>query len=412
MITPAYSPTATERVLPRLALDFTTGVLDPRITVTRALNTATAIGSNGFIAAVNANLPRFDFDPVTQVCKGLLIEEARTNLQFYSEDFSSWLTLSNATAPTVSFRNPANGSTVSKLTENTATAGHLVGSGNLTVASGATVTLSVYAKPAGRNWIAVYDSRSTTGKYFDVANGVIGGNLVGAPVSASISPGPDGYYRCSITVTVPSTIVTPQVWLASANGTFNYQGDGTSGAYLYGFQTEVGTFATSYIPNLALGSTTRNADVVSMTGANFSDWFNASEGTFMAYVASLGVYNFNSLIDANNGTTLNRIGIRYNSATVASGIIIDNNVQQGPVNPAAPNAAASKFVLAYKANSFAAAYRGSAVATDTSGTVPSVSRLDIGNLLGTANTQLNGWFLQLSYYPLRVTNSEVQAFSK
>jgi hypothetical protein len=43
MITPAYSPTATERVLPRMALDFTTGVLDPRVTVTRALNTATRV---------------------------------------------------------------------------------------------------------------------------------------------------------------------------------------------------------------------------------------------------------------------------------------------------------------------------------------------------------------------------------
>jgi hypothetical protein len=56
MITPAYSPTATERVLPRMALDFTTAVLDSRVTVTRALNTATAINSSGFVAIVNANL--------------------------------------------------------------------------------------------------------------------------------------------------------------------------------------------------------------------------------------------------------------------------------------------------------------------------------------------------------------------
>ena len=41
MITPAYSFTAMERVLPRLALDFTTASLDSRVTITRALNTAT-----------------------------------------------------------------------------------------------------------------------------------------------------------------------------------------------------------------------------------------------------------------------------------------------------------------------------------------------------------------------------------
>ena len=37
MITPAYSPTATERVLPHMALDFTTAALDSRVTVTLTL---------------------------------------------------------------------------------------------------------------------------------------------------------------------------------------------------------------------------------------------------------------------------------------------------------------------------------------------------------------------------------------
>ena len=85
MITPAYAPTATERVLPRMALDFTTGVLDSRVTVARSLNTATRVNSSGLIEIVNANLPRFDYDPVTLAAKGLLIEELRTNLLVYSE---------------------------------------------------------------------------------------------------------------------------------------------------------------------------------------------------------------------------------------------------------------------------------------------------------------------------------------
>ena len=89
MITPAYGMTATERVLPRLALDFTTASLDPRVTVTRALNTATVINSSGLVATVNANLPRFDYDPSTLACRGLLIEESRSNAILYSEDFSN-----------------------------------------------------------------------------------------------------------------------------------------------------------------------------------------------------------------------------------------------------------------------------------------------------------------------------------
>lgn len=80
MITPSFSITATERVLPAMALNFTTAVLDSRVTFTRTGNTATVTNSSGVIAAINADLPRFDYDPTTLVCKGLLIEETRTNL--------------------------------------------------------------------------------------------------------------------------------------------------------------------------------------------------------------------------------------------------------------------------------------------------------------------------------------------
>lgn len=80
MITPSYSLTATERVLPKLALDFTTAALDPRVTFTRSGNTATVINSSGVITAINADLPRFDYNPTTLACEGLLIEESRTNL--------------------------------------------------------------------------------------------------------------------------------------------------------------------------------------------------------------------------------------------------------------------------------------------------------------------------------------------
>jgi hypothetical protein len=61
MITPSFGLTATERVLPKLALDFTTASLDARITFTRAGNTATRINTSGYVELINADLPRFDF---------------------------------------------------------------------------------------------------------------------------------------------------------------------------------------------------------------------------------------------------------------------------------------------------------------------------------------------------------------
>lgn len=54
MITPSFGLTATERVLPKLALDFTTASLDSRVTFTRttgASNPATYVNSSGAITA-------------------------------------------------------------------------------------------------------------------------------------------------------------------------------------------------------------------------------------------------------------------------------------------------------------------------------------------------------------------------
>lgn len=79
MITPAYSLTATERVLPSLAFDFTTGTVDPRITCVRT-GDSTRTNSSGVLELVSANTARIDYDPVTLTCKGLLVEPGRTNV--------------------------------------------------------------------------------------------------------------------------------------------------------------------------------------------------------------------------------------------------------------------------------------------------------------------------------------------
>ena len=76
-----------------LNLDFVrdgkgSGLLDPLFTFTRA-STATRINASGLLETVAADTPRFDFDPVTLECKGLLIEEGRTNLLTYSTDLTN-----------------------------------------------------------------------------------------------------------------------------------------------------------------------------------------------------------------------------------------------------------------------------------------------------------------------------------
>jgi hypothetical protein len=65
---------------PSLDLSFMTpGTLDPRLTFTRA-SVGTYFDSGGVMQTAAINAPRWDYDPVTHVLRGLLLEIARTNL--------------------------------------------------------------------------------------------------------------------------------------------------------------------------------------------------------------------------------------------------------------------------------------------------------------------------------------------
>ncbi len=66
-------------------------------------STATFVGSNGLIQSAAINGPRFDHDPVTGLCKGLLIEDTRTNLVFPSETLTTQTRTVAAVAHTLSF---------------------------------------------------------------------------------------------------------------------------------------------------------------------------------------------------------------------------------------------------------------------------------------------------------------------
>lgn len=89
-----------------LTLDFTTGVLDPRLTFTRGSGTNISgtgpsfIGSNGYVQYAGTNVPRFDYDPSTLAARGLLMESQATNLLTNSNDLTTgwtWTHISDLT---------------------------------------------------------------------------------------------------------------------------------------------------------------------------------------------------------------------------------------------------------------------------------------------------------------------------
>lgn len=329
MITPSYALTATERVLPRIALDFTTATLDSRITFTRAGDTATVTDSSGVIVGINADLPRFDFDPTTLVCKGLLLEETRTNTLLNSLiDGTSLLTqvvTVTATVRTLSF--------------------YGTGSIVLSGAHSATVTGT-----------GAYPTRTT---------------LTFTPSAGAL------------TLTV--------------SGTVQYA------------QLELGAFSTSFIPTGGV-AVVRNADIASMTGTNFSDWYNQSEGTFLCQYIRTTLSGSRRPFDVSDGTSNNsmRLSNIADLPNVNWQVVVGGVTQANVANAGAIVNTISKVTASYKTDRFNSSVNGGSIGQDTSGTVASsMNQLGIGQA-----GIVCGYIQKINYWPQSLTPNEVQAFSK
>jgi len=412
MITPSFNLTATERVLPSMALDFTTASLDSRITFTRttgASNPATYVGSDGYIASASNNQARFDYDPVTLACKGLLIEEARTNLFTYSSDYTNDWTLTKLTSFGTT-TSPDNTNTGYKLVPNTDSATHSV-SQTIALTSGTTYTFSVYAKAAEKTNLQLRISTTNDIQItFNVDTGEIKSTVAGTGTITDVG---NGWYRCTATATCTSTAsLALRIYVAEGdNTTLTYAGNDVDGLYIWGAQLEVGAFPTSYIPTTT-AALTRNADVATMTGTNFSDWFNASEGTFSVTATVPAITGLNMrFISANDGTSSNRIDL-YGITDTQLRVVNSGSVQASVTSGTIASYQERTSVGAYKADSFATATNADSVSTDTSGTVPTVDQLYIGRATVSNATYCNGTIKQINYWQQRLTDNEVVAFSK
>jgi len=182
----------------------------------------------------------------------------QTNLLTYSQDFdnAAW-TQGNVTATANSTTAPDGTTTADTITPTTTSATHAVlRASNNTVIANQPLTVSVFVKPNGYNFITIrLDDGGGFGLYagFNVSTGVISTAVTGfggnwSSLSANISSVGNGWYRCSITGTPTGTVARTIIYVdnaVSANGA-TYAGNGTSGAFLWGAQLVQGAVAGDY----------------------------------------------------------------------------------------------------------------------------------------------------------------------
>ena len=354
-----------------------------------------------------SGVARFDHDPVTTESLGLLIEEQRTNLLTYSEDFTdgSWVK-SNTTITSNTITAPDGTLTGDKLVE-TSGAGvrQLYKTPSLSAVSH---SFSAYFKASERYWFKL--NLTGSGAYFDLSTGVIG--TIDAGVTAAMTAVGNGWYRCSIVRTVSAGTNYTEIQLALTNGGGSYTGDGYSGIYIWGAQLEAGAFPTSYIPTVA-SQVTRSADSASMTGANFSSWYRADEGSFYGeYSHASTTTNFPVGISINASSSSNHM-LLYGNGSVGEQLLVKvNAVAQATLtaSPKFPTGVFGKIIGSYKTNDYAVSANGNSAVVDLLGTVPVVSQMNIGSEWNGTLT-LNGTIKKIAYYPARLTNEQLQALT-
>ena len=369
------------------------------------------------LLSAGGNQARFDHNPTTGESLGLLIEEQRTNNALNSQNFNNW-TKYNCTVNNAAIISPSGSLDGNKLISSATTNGQTIEASNATFVSGSIYTLSVYAKAGEYRYIQMSLPSFVTTQYVnaDLVSGTING---GSYISASITSVGNGWYRISFSFTssysgaTVAASISLQTTVNPARGT-SITGDGFSGFYIWGAQQELGAFASSYIATTS-ASATRTADDASMTGTNFSSWYNQGEGSIVAsyyinvtsgnrYVVSLDKDSNNYVEIAGNTPSNNTILYNRSFGTLDVSITGSSNVSL-----------VSRNILAstVKTNDFALCLNGTMQGTDTNAILSSnLASLEIGRYNeGSAGGYFNGRISKIAYYPIRLSNTNLQALT-
>ena len=427
------------KVRPTLDLNFANSkTLDPRITFTRSSG-GSYVGADGFIKYAGVNEPRFNHDPVTGESLGLLIEEQRTNLLTYSEAYLGNWSLSNLTISEETIAGPAGTIPYSKITlgvfgppSSTTDYGSTASVSRTTtiLSSGSLWTASVYVKAGTARYVYFakqYLNSNIDGLYFDLQTGRISTGSSFPVSNGKIQNVGNGWYRISIYGTevgpggsnsvriVPMTTFTP---LFAANGLRLYTGN-LETMYLYGVQYEAGFFPTSYIPTTS-ATVTRNADVASITGTNFSSWYNNSLGTFILNSKLLpgsgsqfgsGAETFINGSNTPNGLSIMPNYLNGGYARVEFPLNGDYN-ERGIGSNILNYSNEVKMAVAIQDNNVGLSVNGVSYNSITNKTIAqNVTAIRIGAGRSGANF-LDGTISRLTYWPKRLPNSQLQALTR
>jgi hypothetical protein len=306
-------------------------------------STGTFVGSNGLIQSAGNNVARFDHDPVTLASRGLLIEEGRTNLFRGSVGLTTGWNLYNGATRTPNSTTAPDGSNSASLI-------------SFSALSNSAIEQELLSQPAGTYTYSLY-MRADSPTTVRIGNG--------SPTVV-----------CSVTTAWQRFTLT---FITASTGTlflhiYNSASGGARSFYAWGAQVESGSFPTSYIPTTT-SALARSADICSITGSDFTSFYNQSEGT----IVGSGLTNSPTtnagpeLFRSNDGTSNNRIQLgmtNFPGQAVRPFIVASGTATYSSTQGTATVGVERKVGMAYKTNDAISAFNGTLGTLDTTVTPP------------------------------------------
>ncbi len=151
---------------------------------------------------------------------------------------------------------------------------------------------------------------------------------------------------------------------------------------------------------------------VSLQSTAFSSWFNGTAGTvYVEFVRnSAGASPAGRAWNISDGTSTEMIELQYSAPNELYGVT-DGGASQallGVVPPAFGSI--TKTASAFAANDFRFAVNGASAGDDTAGTLPTVTRIDLGNRPAT-DRAIDGYIRRFAFFSTALTNAEMQALT-
>lgn len=352
-------------------------------TFTRA-SVGTSLGSDGLVKKAAAGEARFDHDSSGNPL-GILIEKQITNYLTRSEDYNHADWIKGIVTVTPDDTVAPDGTTTADKLDYTATNSQVRQVSGIASVS-KTFFNSVYMKVA---------SGTTTVRMF-IRDGATGTAVVSNKVVTTT------WQRFDLSVAFGAGDTV-------GNVEAGYDGNGVAigEVFTWGAQLEENTFLTSYIPTVA-STVTRNADQLTyVSDGNLS----AEQGTIICVGDLLTLGSDQAFVYLDNGTGSEIMRLLAQSTNVPSLAVVDGGATQADIIASGGAddfvaGVAKKQAMAFKANDFELVTSGVSRGTDTSGTLPTVTTIRLGQNSAGAN-QLTGHIRDLMILNPRLTAAEI-----